>query len=228
MAVIGGSRGFLFAYLEGMDGVRIYRLSERAITISWESKIDRDIHALVLETDRRICAKPFMGWIENVPAYHTLTVYYDPFVTGYDPSETLEELTATDPGRGRFEGRHLRIPVEYKGPDLADAAGKLGISIEDLIRLHSSGIYHVYMLGFMPGFPYMGTLADKLVLPRKTVPAAKVQAGSVAIAGHQTGIYPFDSPGGWYVIGHTSIPLFGEGKAYFEPGDEVEFYSITE
>ncbi len=210
-----------------MEGVRTYRLSERAITISWESKIDRDIHALVLETDRRICTRPFPGWIENVPAYHTLTVYYDPFVTGYDPSEFLEGVAARHTESGRFEVRHLRVPVMYDGPDLEVAAGKLGISIESLVSQHSSGIYHVYMLGFMPGFPYMGTLADELVLPRKAVPSPKVLAGSVAIAGHQTGIYPFDSPGGWYVIGHTSIPLFSEGKAFFEPGDEVEFYSIT-
>ncbi|HLO79409.1 MAG TPA: 5-oxoprolinase subunit PxpB [Chitinophagaceae bacterium] len=211
-----------------MEGVRIYRLSERAITISWESKIDRDIHALVLETDRRLCTKPFAGWIENVPAYHTLTVYYDPFIAGFDPSELLEEVATRHHESGRLEGRHLRIPVVYNGPDLAIAAEKLRINIENLISLHSSGVYHVYMLGFMPGFPYMGTLVDELVLPRKDVPAPKVPAGSVAIAGHQTGIYPFESPGGWYVIGHTSIPLFSAGKAYFEPGDEVEFYSITE
>jgi inhibitor of KinA len=84
------------------------------------------------------------------------------------------------------------------------------------------------MLGFMPGFPYMGTLADELVIPRKDIPSPKVKAGSVAIAGHQTGVYPFDSPGGWYVIGHTDIALFRDGKAYFEAGDEVEFYPVTQ
>jgi inhibitor of KinA len=223
-----GGDGFFIAYLEEMEGVRIYRLSERAITITWEPKIDRDIHALVLETDRRICTRPFTGWIENVPAYHTLTVYYDPFITGFDPSEVLEEVAAKHIESGLFEGRRLRVPVHYKGSDLALAAEKLGMSAEDIIQMHSAGTYHVYMLGFMPGFPYMGTLADELVLPRKAVPSPKVVAGSVAIAGHQTGIYPFDSPGGWYVIGSTSIPLFQDGRAYFEAGDEVEFYSITE
>jgi inhibitor of KinA len=218
---------FLNAYLEGMEEVRIYRLSERAITISWEPKIDRDIHALVLETDRRICTRPFIGWIENVPAYHTLTVYYDPFESEFDPSELLEEVAAKNIQSGLFEGRHVRVPVQYGGPDLSLAAEMLGLSSEELISLHSSGTYHVYMLGFMPGFPYMGGLAEELVLPRKAVPSPKVQAGSVAIAGWQTGIYPFDSPGGWYVIGHTSIPLFRDGKAYFEAGDEVEFYAAT-
>jgi inhibitor of KinA len=211
-----------------MEEVRIYRLSERALTISWLPKIDREIHALVLETDRRICTRPFPGWIENVPAYHTLTVYYDPFMAEFDPSDLLKEVAARHFESGLFEGRHIRVPVCYEGSDLDFAAEKLGLSTRELIGLHISRTYHVYMLGFMPGFPYMGTLAEELVLPRKDVPTARVRAGSVAIAGRQTGIYPFDSPGGWYVIGHTSIPLFKEGKAYFEAGDEVEFYPINE
>jgi inhibitor of KinA len=215
---------FLNAYLEDMEEVQIYRLSERAITISWKPKIDLGIHALVLETDRRICTRPFTGWIENVPAYHTLTVYYDPFVSEFDPSELLVEVAARNIESGLFVGRQLKIPVRYEGTDLPVAAEKLGLSAEELIRLHTSRTYHVYMMGFMPGFPYMGSLPDELVLPRKPVPSSKVLAGSVAIAGRQTGIYPFDSPGGWYVIGYTSIPLFGDGKAYFEAGDEVQFY----
>ena len=218
---------FLNAYLEGMEEVQIYRLSERAITISWKQKIDRDIHALVLETDRRICTRPFAGWIENVPAYHTLTVYYDPFVSEFDPSELLVEVAAKNIESGLFVGRPLKIPVRYGGPDLLAAAEKLGLTAEELIRLHTSRTYHVYMLGFMPGFPYMGSLPDELVLPRKAVPSPKVLAGSVAIAGRQTGIYPVDSPGGWYVIGHTSIPLFSGGKSYFDAGDEVEFYQAS-
>lgn len=218
---------FLNAYLGDMGEVRIYRLSERAITISWEPRIDPDIHALVLETDRRICTRPFIGWIENVPAYHTLTVYFDPFVSEFDPSELLEELAAKNVQTGLFEGRQLRVPVQYGGPDLISAAGMLGLSPEELINLHTSGTYHVYMLGFMPGFPYMGILPEELNLPRKSVPSPKVLAGSVAIAGRQTGIYPFDSPGGWHVIGHTSIPLFSDGKSYFEAGDEVQFYPAT-
>jgi inhibitor of KinA len=113
-------------------------------------------------------------------------------------------------------------------PDLELAAEKLGISIDQLIALHTSRRYHVYMLGFMPGFPYLGELPEQLNLPRKSVPAAKVAAGTVAIAGRQTGIYPFDSPGGWYAIGKTSISLFDHGKAYFEPGDKVEFYQVNQ
>jgi inhibitor of KinA len=211
-----------------MEEIRIYRLSEKAITISWEPKINRQINALVLETDRRLCTRPFNGWIENVPAYHTLTVYYDPFVAEFDPSHLLQEIAARDLESSLFIGHKLRVPVKYNGPDLLIAAEKLGIPAMEVVRLHHSRNYHVYMLGFMPGFPYMGTVADELVLPRKDVPSPNVQAGSVAIAGYQTGVYPFVSPGGWYVIGHTDIALFRDGKAYFEAGDEVEFYPVTE
>jgi inhibitor of KinA len=121
------------------------------------------------------------------------------------------------------------VPVIYNeavAPDLGIAAEKLGLTVPELIRLHTSQLYHVYMLGFMPGFPYMGELPEPLRLPRKAVPTARVAAGTVAIAGHQTGIYPYDSPGGWYAIGKTAISLFDQGKAYFEPGDEVEFYQV--
>lgn len=210
-----------------MPDLNIYRLSERALTLAWEPKINRDLHQLVLETDRRICTKPFRGWIENVPGYHTLTVYYDPFITEFDPTGFLKEVAAMNSEGSLFEGRHLKVPVNYNGPDLNMAADLLKLSEQQLIELHCSRSYHVYMIGFMPGFPYMGTLPEQLVIPRKSVPSSKLAAGSVAIAGYQTGIYPYESPGGWYVIGHTSIPLFENGKAYFEAGDEVEFYPIT-
>jgi inhibitor of KinA len=96
------------------------------------------------------------------------------------------------------------------------------MEIDQLVRLHTSKTYRVYMIGFMPGFPYMGELPSLLEIPRKAEPT-RMMAGTVAIAGRQTGIYPFDSPGGWYGIGKTTIPLFKDGKAYFEPGDEVQF-----
>jgi inhibitor of KinA len=210
-----------------MGKVRIYRLSERSITISWEPVISPEVHAHVLQLDRLITAASFPGWIENVPAYHTLTVYFDPVDGPADPQQWLQDNMPTD----FLKSRVLRVPVVYNhevAPDLTMAAEKLGLSVDQLVNLHTGRRYHVYMLGFMPGFPYMGTLHEQLRLPRKSVPAARVAAGAVAIAGQQTGIYPFDSPGGWYAIGKTSIPLFDQGKAYFEPGDEVEFYPVNQ
>jgi inhibitor of KinA len=214
-----------------MDKVRIYRLSERSITVSWEPGIRPDIHHQVMQLDKRITADSFPGWIENVPAYHTLTVYFDPLKCSPDQEKCLHTLISTETLSGPLTGRTIRVPVVYHktvAPDLELAAEKLGISIDQLIALHTSRRYHVYMLGFMAGFPYLGELPEELNLPRKSVPAAKVAAGTVAIAGRQTGIYPFDSPGGWYAIGKTSISLFDHGKAYFEPGDEVEFYQVNQ
>lgn len=213
-----------------MGKVRIYRSSERSITACWEAVISQEIHAQVLQLDKRTNGASFPGWIENVPAYHTLTVYFDPVKGPADPVGFLETLLPTEWRMTNTEGRIVRVPVMYDpevAPDLEPAAEKLGLSTDQLIDLHTSQRFHVYMLGFMPGFPYMGILPGQLRLPRKSVPTARVAAGTVAIAGNQTGIYPFDSPGGWYGIGKTSLTLFEKGKAYFEPGDEVEFYQVS-
>lgn len=183
-----------------------------------------------MQLDRQLASDPFPGWIENVPAYHTLTVYYEPLHIIFDVRQYLLDMLDKEKLEDEWRHRKLRVPVIYDSavaPDLEPAADALGLSVKQLIELHTAGKYHVYMLGFMPGFPYMGNLCEQLQLPRKSVPAAKVAAGTVAIAGHQTGIYPFDSPGGWYSIGKTSIPLFQNGHAFFEPGDEVQFYQVN-
>jgi KipI family sensor histidine kinase inhibitor len=213
-----------------MGKLRIQRLSEQAMVVAWEPLISREVHDQVLQLDERVNAASFPGWIENVPAYHTLTVYFDPLAAPADPAQHLEGLLLQQPLRNQSPGRLLRVPVLYDpevAPDLLPAAQRLGLSVEELVDLHTSQRYHVYLLGFMPGFPYMGILPERLRLPRKHVPSPKLAAGTVAMADRQTGIYPFDSPGGWHAIGKTSIPLFEKGKAYFEPGDDVEFYAVN-
>jgi inhibitor of KinA len=208
-----------------VSDIRIYRLSERALTIEWPAGISRATSAKVLHTDRRIREKPFGGWIENVPAYHTLTVYYDPVLLDVSLENFLLQL-AEEAMPEQVKGRLVEIPVHYeveKAPDLVVAAGKLGMTVRELAELHSKQTYHVFMLGFMPGFPYMGELPESMVLPRKAVPEKRVPAGMVAIAGKQTGIYPFDSPGGWYGIGWTPLKMFENGRSLLEPGDEVKF-----
>lgn len=208
-----------------MSDVRIYRLSERALTIEWPAEISLATSAKVLDTDRRIREKPFGGWIENVPAYHTLTVYYDPVLLDVWLPDHLKKL-ALQARAEESRGRLVEIPVFYEGekaPDLEIVAEKLKVSPREIAEMHSSQTYHVFMLGFMPGFPYMGVLPDALVLPRKAVPEKRVAAGTVAIAGRQTGIYPFDSPGGWYGIGWTPLKMFDNGRSLLDPGDEVKF-----
>jgi len=208
-----------------VNAIRIYRLSERALTIEWPPEISRSVSAKVLDTDRRLREEPFRGWIENVPAYHTLTVYYDPVLLEVELPGHLLRLASAARAE-ELKGRTLEIPVHYDpamAPDLPAVCAALGMSVREIAACHSSMTYHVFMLGFMPGFPYMGILPDQLILPRKTIPEKKVPAGTVAIAGKQTGIYPFDSPGGWYGIGWTELKMFDNGRSLLEPGDQVKF-----
>lgn len=204
----------------------IYRLSERALTLAWPREISLGVNQRVLYVDKLIREQPFRGWIENVPAYHTLTVYYDPVLIDIDLDEHLRSLAMMPTEAGAALGRKVEIPVYYdpaKAPDLEAAAEAIGMSVNELALAHSAQTYRVFMLGFMPGFPYMGILPEGLVLPRKTTPVKKVAAGTVAIAGMQTGIYPFDSPGGWWGIGWTPLQLFDQGRSLLSPGDEVKF-----
>jgi inhibitor of KinA len=168
--------------------------------------------------------------IETVPAYCTLLAHYNPLITTYNEikKHIEEKLDLIDESTHR-PFRHLEIPVLYgdaSGPDLEPAAATLTISPSELIRLHTEREYTVYMMGFTPGFPYMGILNEKLILPRMSTPRTRVPAGSVAIAGSQTGIYPVDSPGGWHILGWTPLKLFdplSEDPFLFAPGDVVRF-----
>jgi inhibitor of KinA len=125
-------------------------------------------------------------------------------------------------------GRLHRIPVTYDGQDLADVAARLKLPVERIIEIHTSAIYRVFLVGFVPGWAYLGPLSEELELPRRQVPRTLVPAGSVAIAGRQTGIYPLPTPGGWHLIGRTSVKLFlpdSDPPCLFLAGDRVKFFA---
>lgn len=209
-----------------MYGPEVQRIAEGAVQISWPAVIDVSIHALVMELDQHIQHNPFPGWIENVPAYHSLTIYFDPLQV---PPNIDFFLQSTREPTQPINSRIVRIPVCYDGilaPDLHQVTEQLNLTTEELIDLHTSKYYHVFMIGFLPGFPYLGILPEKLVLPRKKAPSLSIPQGAVAIAGMQTGIYPVSSPGGWHVVGLTPYPMFREGSTLLQPGDQVQFYSI--
>ena len=180
------------------------------------------------------------GIIEMVPAYSSITVHYDvPLIrqktqtTAFEwLCATIEDLISAHQVAPDKEQRHIMVPVCYEkefAPDLEFIAQRNNISIAEFIQLHTSCKYRVYMLGFLPGFAYMGMVNEKISCERKLQPA-NVEAGSVGIAGRQTGIYPLRSPGGWQIIGRTPLTLFDENKAepvLFQAGDTVEFYSIS-
>jgi KipI family sensor histidine kinase inhibitor len=132
---------------------------------------------------------------------------------------------------GFAAGREHVIPVQYDGPDLEDVARRTGLAVADVIARHSAPTYTVYFLGFVPGWAYLGELDPALVVPRRTEPRARVPAGSVAIAGAQTGVYPYAIPGGWHLIGRTSVGLFDpmrDPPAVFAAGDRVRFVAEGE
>jgi KipI family sensor histidine kinase inhibitor len=128
-------------------------------------------------------------------------------------------------------GRLHRIPVNYDGPDIADVSERLNLSRHDVIAIHTRPIYRVFLVGFVPGWAYLGPLPEELALPRRDVPRTQVPTGSVAIAGRQTGIYPLPTPGGWHLIGRTNVKLFlpdSDPPCLFRAGDRVKFFSTSQ
>ena len=162
----------------------------------------------MLRLDRAIAQPPPAGVVETVPTFRSLMVHYDPLATSRRRSRTRDRR-ADRPRPGSADaGARLCDPVCYDGefaPDLAEVGHLTGLARADVVALHSGVRYHVYMLGFLPGFPYMGDLAAELALPRRADPRVRVPAGSVSIATSLTAIYPYESPGGWHLIGATPI-----------------------
>jgi inhibitor of KinA len=209
---------------------KIVPLGDSALLVQLGEEIDlvtnRRVHDLAALIDRSLLE----GVIETVPAYATLLIHYDPLLQNY---KSLSELVASKLDQADAlalnKARLIEVPVQYGGEygvDLALVAEYHQMRVEDVIRIHSSKTYTIYMMGFTPGFPYMGKLDDVIVTPRLETPRTHVPAGTVAIAGSQTGIYPIDSPGGWRLIGHTSLQLLdltSETPFLFSPGDEVRF-----
>ena len=205
-------------------------LGDSSILIHLGDDIDVATNLRVHALDARLRKAQPEGVIETVPAYATLLVHYDPLLLTYSQmTEWLErELAHIDSTLSR-KPRNIQVPVRYGGeggPDLPFVANYHRASAEEIIRLHTGRDYTVFMMGFTPGFPYMGKLDDALATPRLDTPRTRVPSGSVGIAGSQTGIYPIDSPGGWQIIGHTAMQIFDLSASepfLFAPGDTVRF-----
>jgi KipI family sensor histidine kinase inhibitor len=169
-----------------------------------------------------------------VPAIASLLVCFDPLEASHaDVKARLHDLLATERRVGQAEGRVVRVPVRYggeDGPDLEDAAQALGLAPDELVAIHGAGPYRVMMIGFAPGFPYIGPLPEALRIPRRATPRSAVPAGSVAIAAGLSGIYPTRLPGGWHLIGRTELRLFdpqADPPATLAPGDMVQFVALS-
>jgi inhibitor of KinA len=222
------------------DDFTIFPLGDGALMISFGNVINKEINQKVLQLFHRLNnVFPFIK--DMVPAYSSLAVYYDVVSLytkekpAYDRMKELllpflQEATSIDVSFGR----EISIPVCYAKSfalDLQEMATQKGLSTDEIIRLHTAGLYRVYMIGFLPGFPYMGKVDERIATPRRSSPRTSIPAGSVGIAGEQTGIYSLASPGGWNIIGRTPLQLFSQNKTepvLLQPGDSVTFYPITE
>jgi KipI family sensor histidine kinase inhibitor len=165
---------------------------------------------------------------QAVAGYASVTVHFDPDqATHVSLAAAIKRLAAKRPPMAE-PGRLHRIPVTYDGPDIEAVATLLQLSREQIVELHTKPIYRVFLVGFVPGWAYLGPLPEELELPRRQVPRTRVPAGSVAIAGRQTGIYPLPTPGGWHLIGRTNVKLFlpdSDPPCLFRAGDRVKFFA---
>ncbi len=211
---------------------RFLSVGDRALAVEFGDHIDRGLSRAVLRLDRAIRAKRPSGVVETVPSFRSLLVHYDPLTTSRaDLERLILGLLDLNPG-DEAAGRLWRVPVCYEGelaPDLAEVARLSGLAAEEIPALHAGTLYHVYMLGFLPGFPYLGDLPEALHLPRRPDPRVRVPAGSIAIATSLSAIYPYESPGGWHLVGATPLRFFDPARAppaLLAPGDAVRFEPI--
>jgi len=218
----------------------IFPLGDSALTIDFGNVINEDVNQKVLRLFHHLKALADETILDFVPAYSSLTVYYD-VISFHHPDKTafetvadiLEQLLSKNINIPQRIPTSFEIPVCYSKKfalDIDYVAQQNGLQEEEVIYLHTSKTYKVYMLGFLPGFTYMGEVDDRLETARKPTPI-RLFSGAVGITGKQTGIYPMESPGGWQIIGRTPVRVFkkeDDNPVLFQPGDEVKFYSITE
>ncbi len=210
---------------------------DTGFVVEFGNTVDRRILERVTNLDSAIHkaskAGKFEGLIETVPTFRSLAVILDPLITTPDRlASEINSLAIDDSIDGNDPNRHWKIPICYGdefGPDLNSVANACGMDEQAIIDAHLAEVYVVYMLGFQPGFAFMGDTHESLQLPRRSEPRLRVPAGSVAMANQLTGIYPWESPGGWHIVGRCPTPLFSGNNnppALFRSGDKVSFEAI--
>jgi inhibitor of KinA len=218
-------------------------LGDHAIIIELGEEINMDTHQKVQVTASYLDDHPFEWMVEYIPAFTTITIFFDPMkVTKYSRRKILpyhfvckqvSEILSSIKAEKKIKSRKVEIPVCYGGelgPDLETVARINNLSPEEVIQIHTSGKYLVFMIGFAPGFPYMGGMSEKIAAPRRESPRLTIPERSVGIAGNQTGVYPIETPGGWQLIGRTPLKLFRPEEnppTLLRAGDQIKFKSIS-
>lgn len=226
-----------------MPDIRILTAGDSALLIEFGKEINPETNRKITALVQLMREQHIEGIVDVIPAFCSLLINYDPRVLSYEElKERMEHLLKMETKTEATRKRIFEIPVCYGGeygPDIENIAEHAGLSIEEVIKIHSSKDYLIYMLGFLPGFTYLGGLDERIHTPRLASPRLKIRAGSVGIGGSQTGIYPLDSPGGWQLMGMTPVstydperqtPILVEAGDYirFIPIDEEEFLRIQE
>ncbi|MHC1746033.1 MAG: 5-oxoprolinase subunit PxpB [Negativicutes bacterium] len=220
-----------------MSGIRMLPAGEQGLVVEFGQTIDSAVNSRVHQTAKLLNKEIGDAIFEIVPTYRSLLVYFNPLrMTRADLIQQIETmLKKTENCLSEQDQKQVvMIPVCYGGdfgPDLDFVARHNGLSTEEVVKIHTSDPYQVYMIGFTPGFPYLGGMSERIATPRLDKPRIKIPAGSVGIAGSQTGFYPMESPGGWRLIGRTPVKAFdpqASNPFLFDAGQYLQFKAITE
>lgn len=218
-----------------MQNIKILTAGDSSILLEFGQEISPDINRKITAAVQMMRGQHIEGVVDVIPAFSSLLVNYDPRVISYgEIRERMARLVKMEIRTSENKRRIIEIPVCYGGkfgPDIEFVAEHAGLSVEETITLHSSREYLIYMLGFLPGFSYLGGLDERLHTPRLANPRIRIKAGSVGIGGSQTGIYPLDSPGGWQLLGMTPVKTYDSGREkpiLFQAGEYIRFVPIEE
>ncbi|NOT46140.1 MAG: 5-oxoprolinase subunit PxpB [Acidobacteria bacterium] len=223
-----------------IEPARIFSLGDNAVTVEFGNEISEALNDAAINLSRHFNAHPFPGFVEAVPAMASTTIFYRPhevhfhddlFPTAFASVEAkIKDAILNVSASEEAASQLIEIPISFASNhalDLEKIAGHSGITPDETIEIFLAKVYRVYMLGFLPGFAYMGEVDGRIAVPRLTTPRTAVPKGSVGIAGRQTGIYPSESPGGWQIIGCTELELLTDNTnepCIFRPGDHVRFF----
>ena len=216
------------------DKIKFLTAGDSAIVMEFGNTIEKEINAKISAVVENLKEKKIDGILDILPTYRSILINYDPVKISYSEMvEILKGLSKSNKDNKSDEVRLIEIPTLYGkeyGPDIEFVAENANLSVDEVIKIHSGKDYLVYMMGFMPGFTYLGGLDERIATPRLKSPRLKIEPGSVGIAANQTGMYPLESPGGWQLIGRTPLKLYDDTKeppVFIQAGDYIRYIPIT-